>query len=298
MASPFHSIAWWQGAAVLAIAAIVHYTISYFQSGLRKVPGPLSAGVSNLHRMWHCLCGNQMLQHLDLHRRYGPVVRIGPTCVSISDGQHIPLLYTTSGGFPKSDFYQPFDAAPGMPTIFSVQDESKHKTMSRQLGTAYSITSIRDLEPLNDACTSILLEKLQKKADAVEIVDIGHWFHWYASDVITAITFSNRLGFMEHEHDVDGLNQAIYHRMQYLSVVAQMSGLHRLVLGNPLIAPLVAKFDRTGKILAFAMEQMGRFKDGKENSKRDLLDRLKDRGIEDTDVLVHAVTNMYFTPSW
>lgn len=235
-----------------------------------------------------------MNRHVKLHKQFGPIVRIGPNTVSLADAEAISQVYGTTKPYRKAEFYTPFDAAPGMPTIFSTRDEATHKLMSRQLGTAYSVSSVREMESLNDSCTDTLSERLSEKASNKENVDLSQYLHWYASDVITSITFSNKLGFLDKGEDVEGLNSAIFQRMRYLSAVAQVPTLHRL-LASRLLAPLVARFDKTGKILAFAMSQMQRFeRDPKETaqSQRDILERLKERNVDNQDILVHAVTNM------
>lgn len=50
-----------------------------------------------------------MNYHLKLHEQYGPLVRVGPNHVSISDASCIPVLYGINNKFWKSDFYAAFD---------------------------------------------------------------------------------------------------------------------------------------------------------------------------------------------
>jgi hypothetical protein len=62
---------------------------------LRKVPGPLVASFSKL---WMVHKTRQLKRHeidLELHKKYGPVVRIGPTYVSVSSPSALKQIYGT-----------------------------------------------------------------------------------------------------------------------------------------------------------------------------------------------------------
>jgi hypothetical protein len=122
-----------------------------------------------------------MLHHLALHKQYGPYVRIGPNHVSFSDSSLIPQIYSITTKFRKSDFYTMFDIATPdgpMPTIFSVRDEGVHKSFKRPVAGAYALSALRELEPMNDECSTIFLEKMGKFADERDgVVDLGVWVH-------------------------------------------------------------------------------------------------------------------------
>ena len=68
---------------------------------LRHVPGPLLASLSNLARRSWVLTGNSHNIHLDLHKKYGKVVRFGPNAVSISDTRGVAEVYGLGARFPK-----------------------------------------------------------------------------------------------------------------------------------------------------------------------------------------------------
>lgn len=210
---------WWTLAASFAVPALLLHCV-FAHPTKNSIPGPWLARYTNVLRIRTAVSGNQMHHHLSLHKRYGKLVRVGPNCISDSDSRYIPSIYGT--GLPKSSFYNVFHAAPGVPTNFSTRDAAEHKVMNSQLGAVFSTSSLRDLEQSYDACTDILVEKFEMLAARGEMVDLEKWLHWYASDVITSLTFSRRLGCLEGECDVDGRNDAIFRRMRILSVVGQV----------------------------------------------------------------------------
>jgi hypothetical protein len=68
---------------------------------LRQVPGPFLAALSNLPRVSWILSNQAHDIHIDLHQKYGKLVRFGPNMVSVSDPAEIPNLYSFTGKFVK-----------------------------------------------------------------------------------------------------------------------------------------------------------------------------------------------------
>jgi hypothetical protein len=61
------------------------------------------------------------------------------------------------------------------PTIFSVRDEGAHKAYKRPVAHAYSLTTLKELEPMNDECSAIFLRKLDGLVG--KDIDLGKWVH-------------------------------------------------------------------------------------------------------------------------
>ena len=60
---------------------------------LRSAPGPLLSSVSDLPRLYWTLTKKQFNTHIDLHKKYGKLVRLGPNMVSVADPAAIPIIY-------------------------------------------------------------------------------------------------------------------------------------------------------------------------------------------------------------
>ena len=172
----------WHLALTLTILILL-YTITTLiltrlRPGLRKLPGPVLASISNLDRVYSCYAGHQMLYHVALHKKYGPLVRIGPNHVSFSDPSLIPLIYSVNTEFYKSDFYTMSDVKTSdgtIPSIFSVRDEGVHRTFKRKGAGAYAMSALRELEPMNDECSAIFMRKMAEREG--QDVDLGTWVH-------------------------------------------------------------------------------------------------------------------------
>jgi hypothetical protein len=143
---------------------VIHVLRIRYRHALRKIPGSFLASFSDIDRIRSAIKGDQMTYHLDLQRKHGKLVRVGPNHVSISDGDTIPQIYGISTKFIKTGYYVPFDPITPkgtFPTMFSVRDDKVHKAIKRPVAHAYSLSTLRELEPMNDACSEIFLQKLE-----------------------------------------------------------------------------------------------------------------------------------------
>lgn len=59
------------------------------------------AGWTDLWRLYHCWGGKQHIYFAELHRRYGPVVRLGPNLLDIDYPELIHEIYSARGDFLK-----------------------------------------------------------------------------------------------------------------------------------------------------------------------------------------------------
>ena len=189
-----------------------------------------------------------------------------------------------------------------IPTVFSIIDPVGHKNLKRPVGAAYALSSLLDFEPLTDDCTRILEGKLDRLQD--QDIDFGTWLHWYAFDVISSITFSNRLGFMEREEDVNGIIAAIEGRLFYNSIIGQVPRAHSWLLGNSVVSrladriPSIKVLNSAAYIVQFAAKQLQMRQGIKaEHDRSDMLDKFKrtrngEEVMSEKDLLGHASSNV------
>ncbi|KAL6251758.1 hypothetical protein RBB50_001968 [Rhinocladiella similis] len=276
------------------------------RKGLRDLPGPFFASILPLDRVLTTYSGHQFAKHLAYHDKYGPIVRIGPNHVSVSDSDQISVIYNITSKFNKSNFYTLFHAkspAGNIPTVFSITDPQGHRDLKRPVGAAFALSALLDLESLADECTAIL----QRKLDGLEgqNIDLGTWLHWYAFDVITYITFSNSIGFLEREQDVQGIISAIEGRLVYNSIIGQVPYMHKFLLGNSVVSrladlvPTLARLNSARYIVNFAAAQLSRRQTAAaEHGKKDIVARFKrskegEQVITDKELLGHASSNVF-----
>ncbi|KAF2850009.1 pisatin demethylase [Plenodomus tracheiphilus IPT5] len=212
-----------------------------YNNGLHRIPGPFLASLTDLWRTIDVWKRQTQRTHIELHRKYGPVVRLGPNSVSVADPQAIKIIYTLKGSFAKSEFYpvqQTVAKGQKLETMFSTTNETFHARLRRAVGNAYAMSTLVQFEPLVDSTITALLKQLDERfvdrADEAGICNFGVWLQYFAFDVIGELTFSKRLGFLDRGEDVDGIIGALERLLDYVSVVGQMPIIDKMFVKNPL----------------------------------------------------------------
>ncbi|KAK4943316.1 hypothetical protein LTR10_017159 [Elasticomyces elasticus] len=79
---------------LLPLLAICYSLYIRYATSLRKVPGPFFASFTRLWKLQKTLRGDFEWTNIELHRRYGPIVRIAPNEVSIDDpDESVSIIY-------------------------------------------------------------------------------------------------------------------------------------------------------------------------------------------------------------
>ena len=68
---------------------------------LRSIKGPFIARYTDLWRLLKVHQGDMHNVYLELHQKYGSLVRVGPNCVSISDPEALAAVHNISDKLPK-----------------------------------------------------------------------------------------------------------------------------------------------------------------------------------------------------
>ncbi|KAL4813267.1 cytochrome P450 [Aspergillus spinulosporus] len=282
-----------------------------FGSGLRGIPGPALAKCTRLWKLHSVWKGDHHLTEINLHRQHGPLVRIGPRHVSVADPKAIPVIYGLNKGFTKTGFYPiqciSWNKKPQM-NLFSTRDEQFHRDQKRPVANAYSMTSLLELEPAVDSCTTLFLSRLREFADRKRAVDLGTWLQYYAFDVVGEFTFAKKLGFLEEGRDIDDMMAGIQGILAYASLIGQIPEAHKVLLGNPLVPILMPSMESWNQVLQFALKQVnsrtslardGELEKGDLEEGKDMLSRWMAIHVADPekmstrDVIVHLSTNVF-----
>lgn len=136
--------------------------------------------------------GRQPFYVLELHERYGPVVRIAPSELSFSCSQSWRDIYATQFSstecFRKAPFYDYF--VTGLTSILTERNPSKHKMMRSAIAPAFSDKALAKQE-------SLIAEVIDKFITRVgkfdrQPVDLIKWFNLVAFEVMGELAFGYR----------------------------------------------------------------------------------------------------------
>lgn len=111
---------------LLLIVLILFFIRRVYFSPLTKIPGPKLAALTSLYYTYHEFKGDRHLFIDSLHHKYGPIVRIGPNYVAISDTAAVKEIYGVgSWDKPRGGWYTHFSAY-GEDNMFSVWEGKEH----------------------------------------------------------------------------------------------------------------------------------------------------------------------------
>ncbi|KAM0081256.1 hypothetical protein ACKRZS_006586 [Fusarium odoratissimum] len=219
--------------AIFAIPAVVlalllRFIVQSFRSPLRTVPGPTLARLTDGWYFWKVWKGSFQDVNLDLHKKYGTIVRYGPNRYSFNDPEAAKTIYGLGTHFPKSSWYSAW-ASPGTWAIFSDQSVKRHNQNRKLYQATYAMSSLVHYEPFVDDCADIFAQRLSEMSSTSTHlpVDMRHWFQCYAFDVIGLITYAKRFGFLDSGDDVGNVIGALEDHLGYATLVGIFPSLHK-----------------------------------------------------------------------
>ncbi|KAK6351316.1 hypothetical protein TWF718_004480 [Orbilia javanica] len=119
-----------------------------FFSPLSSIPGPKLAAASGLWILYYDYKDQRTDTIMDLHLKYGPVVRLGPNEVSFTSTSAVKDIYTGASresGFAKGFLYAMFTHY-GRYNMFSSLTSEAHSWRRRMIASSYSLTNILNRE--------------------------------------------------------------------------------------------------------------------------------------------------------
>ena len=82
-------------------ALTLYFLLQFILDPLRDVPGPFLARFTRLWYFIELYKGSFELTNIELHKKYGPIVRIAPHEYSIDDVDAAKIIYGHGNNFPK-----------------------------------------------------------------------------------------------------------------------------------------------------------------------------------------------------
>lgn len=215
-------------AYVLSQLTIFIYTS--LTSPLRSVPGPIWTRFSRIWYFYRVYLGRFEHDNIELHKRYGRIVRLAPNMYSIDVPEAVNQIYGISSKMPKSDWYEGWKhPSPDRWTLFPDRNQKRHAETRKRFQNLYSMSSLVSYESYVDECADIFTKRLSEFSDRKETIDMTHWFQCYAFDVIGDITYSKRFGFLDCGDDISGILKALHSAMVYSTLIGIYASLHPYV---------------------------------------------------------------------
>ncbi|KAI1327940.1 cytochrome P450 [Xylariaceae sp. FL0255] len=226
--------------ALMQLSVILFSALAVFSAWLatnwlhlRKAPGPILAGCTDLWRAFLQYNGKLRETLVDLHNKHGPIVRYGVRSISISDPEVINIVYGSRAGFVTADSYKVLVGIQNgkeVPSLVSTRDEARHAALRRSVANAFTLNAALDYERWIDATIAEMLDAVAKK----RTFDLSAMILWYSMDAASRFSFGEPLGCLKAEDDVGGSIQLIRDRFNHWGWWSSIPRLERLVFRNPI----------------------------------------------------------------
>jgi len=127
----------------------------------------------------------------ELHRTYGPIVRIAPNEYSVDDPEAIKTIYGHASKFVKAPWYYASGSPdPHLADVFTERDPQLHAAKRRKIANLYSTTTLLRMEDSVNDCVRLMIDRFNELSDKRATFNMQHWMQCYAFDVIGQITVS------------------------------------------------------------------------------------------------------------
>ncbi|EJD40202.1 cytochrome P450 monooxygenase pc-bph [Auricularia subglabra TFB-10046 SS5] len=138
-------------AVYLALAGSIGTTlfvlVPYFKDehGVRDIPGPLAAHLSNLWLAYWSSQGKRSEMVHEQHLKCGKLVRIAPNHISVNDPDALPIVYGHGTGTLKSEFYDAFVSI--QRGLFNTRSRTQHTRKRKIVSHVFSQKNVLGFEP-------------------------------------------------------------------------------------------------------------------------------------------------------
>lgn len=192
--------------------------------------------------------GNYYNDLVQMHKKYGPVVRTAPNVLDIDIPEMIKTVFNIKGDWAKTEFYLSSSVlVNGHPVynLFSELDKQKHAEEKKLVSKLYFPNAVLSLEPHMDSAITQLCNELETRfinpttttssdqKEEPKVFDLGDWISLYAWDVLGSVTFSRPFGYLSSGTDFDGSIARAQDAMFYFAWVGCLPWLDYVFDKNP-----------------------------------------------------------------
>lgn len=174
--------------ASLFSVSIILYRLLFHP--LARFPGPKIAAATYWYEFYFDIIkkpgGQYMYRLQDLHRKYGPIIRINPDEIQVQDPSWFDQLYVSAAAKAKRNRYPRANAANGSPaSIASTIPHDLHRLRKTALHPYFSKAAITRLEPRLQNQLRLMCKQMAKFAKPGEVLDVGTAYTALTLDIIT-----------------------------------------------------------------------------------------------------------------
>ncbi|KAH7393836.1 cytochrome P450 [Phaeosphaeria sp. MPI-PUGE-AT-0046c] len=197
------SILWLVATWIIYRVALAIYNISPLHP-LSRFPGPKIAASSYLYEAYYdwWRVGHYGIVIAQMHKKYGPIVRINPDELHCSDPLFTDEIYTSSPHRIRDKWQHQLNtggAGPVSVTGFSTVSHELHRAKKAPLSRFFSRAQMLKLESEVHEFANLTVEKMLRSAGQGAVFDVKEAFNCFTADVISQYCFGEPMGFVAQE---------------------------------------------------------------------------------------------------
>ncbi|PQE31749.1 cytochrome p450 protein [Rutstroemia sp. NJR-2017a WRK4] len=170
----------------------------YF-SPIAKFPGPKLAALTQWYEVYYDLFkgGQLIFKLLELHEKYGPIVRINPWELHINDPDYFEELYCA-----KRDKHSYYTNGFGLPeSVVATIPHELHKIRRVPFNKFFSKAMINKYSPVIQSKLDLLIARLRTMKAENKVVSMNLAYTCYAADVVNQFAFGRSYNYIENADD-------------------------------------------------------------------------------------------------
>ncbi|KAL8816734.1 MAG: hypothetical protein Q9223_004302 [Gallowayella weberi] len=196
----------------------------------QRFPGPRLWAVTRWSVSRAIISGKSHDVVLELHKKYGPVVRVAPDELAFQS----VFAWTDIGGHRKAGqsemTKEPIFNEAFKDNLLGVRTREDHSRMRRILSRGFSAATMQKQEPLIKRYVDQLVSELSQRCNSGKtLIDIEAWFSFTAFDIIGDLTFGEPFGSLDSggHHPWASL---IFETTRFVILANCLKRIHRMFL--------------------------------------------------------------------
>ncbi|KAJ5692351.1 cytochrome P450 [Penicillium macrosclerotiorum] len=183
------------GVGVLYALGLAIYRLCL--SPIAHFPGPKLAALTMWYEFYYdsYLGGQYTFRIQEMHRKYGPIVRISPYELHIDDPEYYDTLYARDA--PRNKYVHLVGMFGAPDSAFGTVDHRLHRMRRQPMNPFFSQQRIRQLEPMLRGMVDKLVSGMIGFMERKSALPVYHAFNAFTTDVVAEYTLGESFHYLD-----------------------------------------------------------------------------------------------------
>jgi Cytochrome P450 len=164
---------------------------------LNRFPGPFGNKLGNLWFSTKLGNADAYKKVFNLHKKYGPFVRVGSSDLSIIHPKAVNVIYGKGTKCGRSAFYN----GDPLPSLISCRDRIAHDRRRRVWSPAFSDKALRGYAQRIKVYDDQLISRLNAASSSGSPMNVSKWFNYYSFDVMGDLAFGKPFDMLKNDQE-------------------------------------------------------------------------------------------------